>query len=556
MRGSPQPRPAPAPLVAPADDDGEPAADCLRDESRLTGWAEAVFHPSNEDDLRRHLREAARDGRVVTVQGARTGIAGGAVPRGGRVLNLDRMNRILDLRQQDGLFLLRVQPGLTLSALRAALDRYNRKDSATLDPALRARLHTAPVQFFAPDPTEAGASLGGMASTNASGARSFLYGPMRGHVQSLRLILADGSVLLAQRGEPRAQGRRFSITDENGRALRGELPAYAMPAVKNAAGYFARDDMDMMDLFIGAEGTLGLIAELEIRLLPAPPVCWGLLMFFPDEEAAVEAVFRIREKQGGTHGVHPNVFAADRLAERAHGALAAMEFFDSGALDLLRAQKKAHPSFAGGLPSLPAAWHTGLYLEYHADREADAEAALLDAGAVLGACGGSEDDSWLACDERAMARLKAFRHAVPEAVNLVIDERRKQEPGIAKLGTDLAVPDVALPRMLELYRQGLRDSQLAFVKFGHIGDNHIHVNILPRDRAQYEAGRQLYRDWAQAAVKLGGSVSAEHGIGKLKTELLAIQYGEPGLRQMQAVKTVFDPAAVLNPGNLFPPPSV
>jgi len=165
--------------------------------------------------------------------------------------------------------------------------------------------------------------------------------------------------------------------------------------------------------------------------------------------------------------------------------------------------------------------------------------------------GGDEDATWLAGDARELEKLKAFRHAVPEAVNLLIDERRRKEPSLTKLGTDLAVPDASLEDVLRLYRATLADTSLEYVMFGHIGDNHVHVNIIPNSAAEYELGRELYGEWARAVMRMGGTVSAEHGIGKLKKSLLRQMYGEEGIREMMRVKQAFDPADLLNRGNLF-----
>ena len=167
------------------------------------------------------------------------------------------------------------------------------------------------------------------------------------------------------------------------------------------------------------------------------------------------------------------------------------------------------------------------------------------------ACGGGADATWLATTDRELERLKYFRHAVPEAVNLLIDERRKTVPGLPKLGTDMAVPDAALERVWALYHEGLARHGLDYVIFGHVGNNHLHVNILPRTLAEYETGKSLYLEWAEAIVGMGGTVSAEHGIGKFKVALLQTLYGAEGVAQMRAVKRAFDPEGLLNRGNLF-----
>jgi len=191
-----------------------------------------------------------------------------------------------------------------------------------------------------------------------------------------------------------------------------------------------------------------------------------------------------------------------------------------------------------------------VYVEYHGDSPEAVEEQIFELAEILSDCGGSEDDTWLAEQPKELERLKDFRHALPEAINLLIDQRRKSAPGLIKLGTDMAVPDEALERIFDLYLSHLNESTLEYVLFGHIGNNHIHVNILPRSMEDYEKGKQLYRGWAEQVVALGGSVSAEHGIGKLKTQLLRLMYGEEGIEQMRQIINVFNPEGRLNRGNI------
>ena len=274
-------------------------------------------------------------------------------------------------------------------------------------------------------------------------------------------------------------------------------------------------------------------------------------MFLPSEQAVLTAVTRLRARQHSGREPGMQRFDPACLDTRGRGALVAMEFFDVHALNLLRQHRQTGPDAASIIPDMPDAWHTGLYLEWHADSEEAAEAALMEVVEVVVDCGGDEEAAWLASTEREMSRLKAFRHTLPEAVNMTIDRFRRAAPSIAKLGTDLSVPDDALERVFSLYRDGLERTGLKHVKFGHIGDNHVHVNILPETLEQYEKGRALYLEWARAVVDMGGSVSAEHGIGKLKTELLAAMTGPDGLAAMRDLKRQFDPKGTLNPGTMF-----
>jgi D-lactate dehydrogenase (cytochrome) len=296
--------------------------------------------------------------------------------------------------------------------------------------------------------------------------------------------------------------------------------------------------MELIDLAIGSEGTLGVLTELEIQLSPLPSSITGLMCFFGELPAALEFVRRLRAQ-----------LPASSLQAAGPDGLAAIEYFDRAALGLLRRQKQEKPAFAE-LPEIPASPEAAVYAEIHARTQERADDFAVSLAQLLAECGGDEDATWIAEHSRELTRLKDFRHALPEAVNLLIDERRKAEPGLTKLGTDMAVPAARLEELLALYRGDLAAAGLEGVMFGHIGASHIHVNILPRRLEEYRRGRQLYTDWAKAAVGMGGTVSAEHGIGKLKVELLRAMYGGEGLQQMRRTIEIFNPGFRLNRGNM------
>jgi len=307
--------------------------------------------------------------------------------------------------------------------------------------------------------------------------------------------------------------------------------------VKNAAGYYVHEDMDLIDLLIGMEGTLGVITSIELRLIPKPKAINGLTVFLPSQDAALSLVRALRGEQV------TGVAALDARPS-------AIEFFNSDALNLLRAAKSQYPAFEK-IPSPKPEHHTAVYLEYHADDDESCEEMVLQAMETVIELGGSDDDTWFATNEREMESLKAFRHATPEAVNLLIDQRKRDCPTLTKLGTDMSVPDSGIVRVMEMYVSDLRDAGLESVIFGHVGDNHVHVNILPNNIEQYEKGKSLYLRWAKEIVALGGSVSAEHGIGKLKAPFLEMMYGPEAVDEMRALKRLFDPEMRLNPNTLF-----
>jgi D-lactate dehydrogenase (cytochrome) len=227
-----------------------------------------------------------------------------------------------------------------------------------------------------------------------------------------------------------------------------------------------------------------------------------------------------------------------------------IEFFNSDALNLLRRMKSDNSAFEN-IPALKLDFHTAVYVEFHGSSDEELEEAVMAAMEHLTDLGVSEDNTWFATTERELEPLKAFRHAIPEAVNVLIDQRKRDCPKITKLGTDMSVPDAHLEQVMEMYNADLSENNLESVIFGHIGNNHVHVNILPRDMSEYEKGKSLYMKWAKQIVALGGSVSAEHGIGKIKAPFLRLMYGDDAIAQMRSLRILFDPELVLNRGNLF-----
>ncbi len=474
--------------------------DLLRDESRRIGKADAIAFPKSEADVIAIMNQASG---AITPQGARTGITAAAVPMGGTILNLSRMKQIGTIHHRR----VHVQPGALLSKICETVEKKG--------------------LFFPPDPTETSASIGGMTACNASGALSFCYGSTRRWIQSLRVVLADGSVLALERGKQKATGRTFEIITEAGRTIQGTLPNYTMPAIKNAAGYFVQDNMDLLDLFIGMEGTLGIITELELKLIEKPKNIIRLIAFFSSEKVALQFI---------------------RIVRGAKHLPVAIEYFNPDALDLLRTSREK--SFHE-IPVLKPHFSAAIYLEFHGiNSEILDEQAKFIFETML-TLGIEEEDCWFAESPRDLDALKAFRHAIPETVNSFIDQRKKQIPGLTKLSTDMSVPDSKLEAVMTLYNDGLKTNDLESVIFGHIGNNHLHVNILPRNKNDYEKAKKLYLFWAKKTIAMGGSVSAEHGIGKLKIPLLQLMIGNKGIAEIKKLKALFDPSGVLNPGTLI-----
>lgn len=502
----------------------------LHDESRLMGSARYIAFPDSLSEVVEAVRWCGDRGVPLTAQGSRTGLSGGASPAGGLILNLSRMDRILGIRKDEaGNCYLRVQPGLPLLRLRNALKNkafdisgWSEKDIEVL------RELKAGEWVFPPDPTEPTASIGGMAACNACGARSFLYGSMRAHVTELVVVLADGRTARLRRGSERARGRQVRIPLREGGVFEATLPEFDTPTVKNA-GFYIHGDMELIDLFMGSQGTLGIIGELELKLMRAPGHLWGVTAFLPGDEAALSYV--------------------EALKDMAHKP-AAIEFFGHRALAMVERQRTLTPAFAR-LQELPEDYGCAVYVEFNDEDNSAMLHDLEELAGLLKQVGADPGDTWVARDQEELEKLLIFRHAVPETIDLIVEKNKKREPIITILSTDMSVDDGHFRELFRMYKEDLSASGLDWVIFGHIGENHVHPNILARTADEYRAGLALFEKWAGEVRRMGGTITAEHGVGKIKKRLEHILYGAEKMGELALLKRSFDPLGLLGPGNII-----
>jgi FAD/FMN-containing dehydrogenase len=273
--------------------------------------------------------------------------------------------------------------------------------------------------------------------------------------------------------------------------------------------------MDALDVFIGSEGTLGVVTRATVRLLPAPGELLTGVVFFASIDHALSAV----------------------EVWRSIGRVRMLEYFDAGSLDLLRSTYR----------EVPAGARAALLIEQEIESDADVDLwleRLYEAQALT-------EDSWFGTDNADRERFRRFRHAVPERVN---DEVRRR--GLLKMATDFAVPVSRNREMMAIYRDRLdRSFPGHYVIFGHIGDAHVHANLLPRNAEEASLAQETIVELAKETVALGGTVSAEHGLGKRKAHLLSLQYRPEDIQAMAAVKRHFDPLWLLGRGTLLPEPA-
>jgi len=498
-------------------------AQYLQDESRMAAEGVEVIHfPTTAEQAAGAVRHAREAGHRLTVSGGRTGITGAAVPLDAEeVLSLEFLTYKPEVRRRGDAWIVRVGAGMTLDELSDALDHgmCEYPDGRPERPL-----------YYPVDATEMSAHLGGTIATNASGARTFYYGPTRRWVEWLRVVTPDGRLLDLRRGDVTADGGGFAYRRVDGSSVEVPVANLPLPQTKHTAGYHLKPGMDAVDLFVGSEGTLGVIVEAELRLAGKPASRLYLTQFVPDAAAAMQLSAACTR--------HPML---EPLA---------LEYIGPRALKLLRSKGRQTPAYME-VARLPDAAAAAVYVELPFADERALDSIYGALRAVLADTGLEPAESWAGFAERDLEEMKRLRHAVPEAINTIIGQRKADVPDLHKVGTDMAVPAQRLGEMIEVYRAGLGERGLEYVIFGHIGDGHLHVNILPRSAEELEAGEELYKEFARAAVRLEGSVAAEHGIGRLKKDFLTIQYAPEHLEAMRAVKRALDPDGILNPGVLF-----
>ncbi|MCM8765961.1 MAG: FAD-binding oxidoreductase, partial [Candidatus Omnitrophica bacterium] len=374
-------------------------------------------------------------------------------------------------------------------------------------------------------PTEKNAFIGGTLATNASGARGFKYGSTRSYVRRIKVLLSSGEILEIKRGENFAVGRKFRIKiAEKEKEI--TLPNYTVPSIKSSAGYFVKENMDLIDLFIGQEGTLGLITEIELALAKKDRNIFGIVLFFKEENRALEIVHKIKETS----------FLTRKGKAKSNLDAVSLEFFDYFSLQLLRTK----------FPQIPQDIETALLVEQEYTPE-NQNAVLDEWVNFLDKKGILLENSWFSQTDKEKEFFQEFRHTLPELVNRMVKRN-----GFPKIGTDLAVPEEKFLSTYRFYQKLLKETKLEYVIFGHIGDNHLHINILPKNEEEFIKTKNIYTEMVKKVVEMGGTVSAEHGIGKLKHKYLEMMFGEGAIKEMAYLKKQLDPALILGLDNIFP----
>lgn len=437
------------------------------DASGLHLLPDLVARPESIDDVIEVVRKAASDRTALTCAGAQTSTTAASITDKGILLSLRALDRISPPDEQART--IRVEPGALVGQIK--------------------RTAAAAGLLFAPDPTsEEESTIGGAIACNASGARTFKYGATRRHVRALRVVMASGELL---------EFRRSDLE-------------------KNTVGYaFAHDPIDW---FIGSEGTLGVIVEAELSLLPLPRHVVGFAVLFRTAEEALNFVIATRE--------------SSTLSARC------IEYFDARAVEIAR-------TAASGIIAQDAG--AMVYVEEEINDDLDTALSrwleLIDAIAA--------DFEPLVFDGEARLReARKIRHSIPTTMN----ERGTmyRDAGGRKVSTDWAVPYRKLPEAIRAARSLLKERGIEEpVIYGHAGNGHPHQNFIARDARELAIIEGAVEETLKRVLALGGTVAAEHGIGKIKRRWLPLQMNPLQISMMTAVKRDLDPHGILAPGNIL-----
>jgi D-lactate dehydrogenase len=427
------------------------------DNSRRSVLPDAVALPDAIEQVAAIVAHCAERRVPLVARGRGTNTTGASVPvHAGLVMSLERMDRIVEVDPEDRVAV--VEAGVLNGDLQAAAARHG--------------------LFWAPDPTSAPfCTVGGNLACNAGGPRAVKYGASRDNTLALRCV--DG---------------------------RGQIHRLGSRTTKGATGY------DLMRLVVGSEGTLAVIAEATLKLLPIPESLRTLRALYHDVETAAAAVARLMRQ--------PQVPCA-------------LEFMDAEAVRLARE--------VGGADIPPAGALLMVEVDGHEVAMAAAVAAIERAAAGDGLL--RIDAAQSAADT---ARLWAARKALSPALKHVAPK---------KINEDVVVPVSKLPALVAKTRELAARSGIAIVCFGHAGNGNLHVNLMfdPARTEQAAAAPGVLSELFATTLALGGTLSGEHGIGLDKRDFMPQAIAPPTLALMRAVKAQFDPAGILNPGKLLPP---
>jgi len=495
----------------------------LGDESKMRGQASSISFPKTKEEVVQILNQMIKLGTPITVQGGKTGICGGAVPLEGHVLNLTNMNKLLGLRRTEEGYFIKVQAGLMLSELEERLYNKSFDTSSWDEESLKSlkKFKEDKAYFWPPEPTENSATIGGILATNAQGICGYLYGDTKQYVEEICLIDAHGKEITIRRGEFKVNNYECKLP--NGENLVVNTNILKLPL-----------EVDLIDIYLGSEGMYGIIVSATLRLIGRPKEVWGIGFFFELQDNLFEFIEELRVT----------------FSKEGSAAIAAVEYLDKITLDNIKELKKVATKL-NGLPDVDEKYIGMIYVELHGEYEDDIE-IIAEKLMELAIKYDSDDNStWALSGKEEVDKMRTFRHGAPESINIALERAKQLENRIMKLSTDIAIKEKNFGEIVKMYQKDAMDKGIKIAIYGHAIDNHLHVNILPKNYEQYIIGKKLIEKWVIYASNEGGIVFSEHGVGKVKKDLFKLVTAEEVLSNMRSIKNTLDSDNLLNPGNMF-----
>ena len=502
--------------------------DFIKDESRLHGQCSSISFPKTPRDVQEIFEYCVSCNIPLTVQGARTGISGCAVPYSGHVMSTENFNQILGAHiDEENNLILSLLPGVSLSQVHQILQKGELKNLSNEKPDLEEFRNFR----FSPNPTETTASFGGLFACNAKGMNYFRYGDTASNIDRIEILLTSGELWEVPRG-------RYIFDNSGCMMPNGERLEINLSEIINThgkSGLLPQPGLDLLDLFAGSEGMLGILTEIDICLQKAPEFVWGILFFFETLSGAVD--FSLSLYNDLMHSTLPLL-------------LSACELLHVSALKLIE-EYKANVSALRDFPTFPIDAEAAIYVEIEGDDDLLIDQQLESLLEKFVKVGGKDEHTWAVSGVKEVEKFHLLRHAAAESANLVVDKNRQKAKSITKTCTDFSGPMEYLAKTLNLYLQGLQGSGLQYSIFGHVFENHFHVNLLPKNEMELKRANDLIVEWAEQINVWGGLVVSENGIGKLKKPIFNKIVTDEELQRLITVKDYFDPLRILNPNNMI-----
>ncbi|MCB2289852.1 FAD-binding oxidoreductase [Clostridium sp. CS001] len=436
----------------------------VRDESRMVGWCETIQYPQTIEEIQKLIETCRKSKQRITIAGGKTGIAGGCIPQGGYLLCTEKYKNI----RLEGEDKVTVSAGVTLEELQI----YLRKN------------HTL---YFAPNPTEKTATLCGLFACNGAGGNRRKHGTVANNVEAITVVNGNGECMNVQRGECLEWG------------------------------------VDIIDLFSGSEGQLGIVTDITLKLKQRESLL-ALMAFFESEEEALAYIQSLQQWEYENNN--------QKIIEEC-------EFFDAKTLGLLEQKKKSVEQLKW-VPDFPEGLVCGIYVILSSNDDERLENTMMELYERYLECGGKDEYTWGLEGLEEVEKLYKLRHCVPELLNAKLDKYSNQSERMEKMGTDFTVDKSFIEYKKEIAKDGIE----GYI-FGHCLDNHYHIDLFPHTLEEKEIVQKLLEGLYQEVKEKEGLVVTENGVGQLKQSFVSEIISEKTRIERQRMKSYFDSDGIL-----------